>query len=146
MDDHLTQLYRTDFYLWLQRQAELLQARDFERLDLPNLIEEIEAMGASKRHELEHRLDLLITHLLKFKIQPDHLSRSWIKTIVEQRRRIHRLLKKTPSLHATLDESIADAYQDAVISAAVQTGLAKSAFPASMPFSSQQLLDQDYFP
>ena len=146
MDHHTTHLYETDFHLWLQRQAALLQARDFAQLDLPNLIEEIDAMGASQRHELEHRLDILITHLLKCKLQPQRLSRSWIKTIVEQRKRIRRLLKKMPSLHATLDDAIADAYADAVLSAAVETSLPRSSFPPDLPFSHQQLLDQDYFP
>ena len=29
-------LYRTDFYAWTQKQAALLQAEEFENVDLPN--------------------------------------------------------------------------------------------------------------
>lgn len=34
-------LYRTDFYAWTQKQAALLQAEEFENLDLPDFIEEL---------------------------------------------------------------------------------------------------------
>ena len=146
MDDHLNTLYDTDFYRWVHRQAELLQARDFERLDLPNLIEEIETMGNRKRDALEHRMEVLLVHLLKYKFQKDHITGSWIGTIVEQRKRIHRLLKKTPSLRRILDDCIADTYDDARSSAAFETGLPPSGFPATVPFSTQQILDMDYFP
>lgn len=123
MDDHLNNLYDADFYRWIHRQAELLQARDFERLDLPNLIEEIESMGHSKRDALEHRMEVLLIHLLKFQVQPDHISGSWIGSIVEQRKRIHKLLKKTPSLRRRLDDCIAETYGDAREWAAFQTDL-----------------------
>lgn len=146
MDDHLNNLYDADFYLWLHHQAELLQARDFARLDLPNLIEEIEAMGHRQRDALEHRMEVLLVHLLKFQIQPDHITGSWIGTIVEQRKRIQRLLKKTPSLRSKLDDCVVDAYDIARELASFQTGLPLSRFPASVPCSLQQILDQDYFP
>lgn len=146
MDDHLKQLYQTDPYLWLYQQAELLLAHDFERLDLPNLIEELEAMGKNKRRQLEHRLEVLLTHLLKFHIQRDHISSSWVYTIAEQRKSILQLLKKMPSLRADLDEAVARTYRDAVFFAAQQTSLPKSAFPVALPFSTKQVLDKDYFP
>jgi hypothetical protein len=44
-----TTLYRTDFYAWTKKQAALLQAEEFENLDLPNLVEELEAIGNSQR-------------------------------------------------------------------------------------------------
>ena len=34
-------LYDTDFYRWTQEQAALLEARQFDALDIPNLVEEI---------------------------------------------------------------------------------------------------------
>ena len=39
--------YETDFYLWTQQQAEILRHGAFSTLDVENLIEEIESMGAS---------------------------------------------------------------------------------------------------
>jgi hypothetical protein len=146
MDDHINNLYETDFYLWIHGQVEHLQAQNFEQLDLPNLIEEIEAMGRNKQHELEHRLEQLLMHLLKYKSQPDRISGSWIGTIVEQRRRINKRLQKMPSLRPLLDDFLADAYDHARQLAALETGLPLSAFPASNPFTSQQVLDVNFFP
>ncbi len=44
--------YETDFYLWTQQQAALLQQGQFSALDTAHLMEEIEAMGGSERHAL----------------------------------------------------------------------------------------------
>jgi hypothetical protein len=71
-----TTLYRTDFYAWTKKQAALLQAEEFEKLDLPNLVEELEAIGNSQRTEVISRLKVLVMHLLKWQFQADHRSRS----------------------------------------------------------------------
>ncbi len=82
--EHLHQ-YDRDFFLWLDEQAELLRAKDFERLDLIHLVEEIEAMSGSLKRELGSRLEVLILHLLKCEFQPERKSSSWVGTIGEQR-------------------------------------------------------------
>lgn len=146
MDDHLNILYETDFHGWLHRQAELLQARNFERLDLPNLIEEIETMGNSKKHELEHRLTILLMHLLKFQMQPDRITRSWISTIFEQRDRIEKRLSQMPSLRPMLDGAVNDAYKYARRKAARETGLPLSHFPSTVPYTMKQILDNNFLP
>src|SRR5689334_876047 len=94
----ITSEYDHDFSQWLERQAELLRAKDFERLDLSNLVEEIEDIGKSIKHELASRLEVLIVHLLKCEFQPDHKSSSWTGSIGEQRSQIMRKLKQSPSL------------------------------------------------
>jgi Domain of unknown function DUF29 len=43
------ELYEQDFYVWTEVQAELLRQRQFETLDLENLIEEVEGLGDAKR-------------------------------------------------------------------------------------------------
>ena len=41
----MASLYDTDFYAWTQKQADLLKHQAWEKLDLPNLIEELEDLG-----------------------------------------------------------------------------------------------------
>jgi hypothetical protein len=60
--------------------------------------------------------------------------------------RIRKALKKMPGLRASLDASIAEAYEDAVGFAAFETGLPKSSFPAAPPYATTQILDEDFFP
>jgi hypothetical protein len=146
MDDHINTDHETDFLVWTSEQIELLRAKQFDRLDLENIIEELESMARAERREFKHRIEQLIMHLLKCKLQPDHISGSWLGTIFEQRRSITDLLEEMPSLKPQLDSYVARTYATAVDRAARETHLPKSAFPTKMPFTKEQLLDPDYLP
>lgn len=140
-------LYRQDFYAWTQQQAALLQAEELEQLDLPNLIEEIEAMGASQRNELTNRLKVLLMHLLKWRYQPQrNKGSSWRKTIQTQRFAITDLLEDNPSLRRELPAAFAKAYPRARRDAVQETGLAAVTFPAVCPWLIEQILDDEWFP
>ena len=136
--------YADDFYAWTKEQAEHLREGRLDRLDVSNLTEEIETMGRTERAELESRLAVLLTHLLKWQHQPGLRSRSWKSTIREQRRQIERNLRRSPSLKAEFADSLAEAYGDAVLAAERETGL--ESFPASCPFGADQILDAEFLP
>jgi len=140
------QLYDTDFYGWIQEQAARLRSRDFDALDLGNLIEEIEDMGKGAQREIESRLVVLLVHLLKWRFQPERRSASWELTIEEQRKRITRRLKKNPSLKIFVPEIYEDAYDYAVLNAAKETGLHRSVFPAQCPWTFEQATDEGFWP
>ena len=141
-------LYETDFYAWTQRQAALLRGEAFEQIDWNNLIEEIESLGRSEKHEVESRLEVLIMHLLKWQYQPYKrlTGRSWRATIAEQRRRLRRRLREMPSLRAQLPDLLQDIYPDAVDAAAIETSLEKRTFPPHCPWTVEQLLDEEFWP
>jgi len=103
-------------------------------------------MGATERRELINWLAILLAHLLKWHYQPSFRGRSWQLTIKEQRRQLQRLLKDNPSLHARLEEFIADAYVDSVLLAAKETGLEESAFPSQCPYAQDDLLNSEFYP
>ena len=153
MED-LQALYETDYAAWARKNAELLRDKRFSELDIDHLLEELSDMGRSEKNELESRLLILIAHLLKYQFQYRQLSErwrefqgvSWRTTIVEQRKRLHRRLKKSPGLKAYLPTAITDVYPDAVELAAEETGLPAASFPESCPYSIPQLLDTEYFP
>ena len=146
MDDHIKTDYDADFLVWLQSQAELLRAKQLDRLDLEHLIEELESMASKERREFKHRIVQLTMHLLKWKMQPDHISGSWLRSIREQRYSIADLIAEIPSLQPLLNNCATQSYARAVALAADETHLPTSAFPATMPFSMEQLLDPDYLP
>ena len=58
-------LYDQDFFAWTQEQAKLIKEKSFDKLDLINLLEEVESMGKHEKRELSSRLSLLLMHLLK---------------------------------------------------------------------------------
>jgi hypothetical protein len=140
------QIYREDFHAWAMQNAQLLRQGRLAEIDIENIAEELEDMGASKERELESRLGVLLAHLLKWVYQPERRGTSWRATIEEQRRRIERVLRKNPSLKAKLDEAFADAYGDARLIAMRETGMDKQAFPENPPFSLAQTLGEDYWP
>jgi hypothetical protein len=139
-------LYDADFYAWANTQAELLRSGRLAAADVEHIAEEIESMGRSEKRELLNRLALLLMHLLKWQVQPMLRGNSWRATIKVQRREIARHLADNPSLTARLPEVLADAYGDAVLLAARETGLAEAAFPAANPWAFDEIMDDRFWP
>ncbi|CAN5505408.1 DUF29 domain-containing protein [soil metagenome] len=139
-------LYKKDFYAWTKQQASLLQTEDFAEVDLPNLIEEIEAMGRSQKHQLTNRLRVLLMHLLKLAYQTNYPTNSWLRTIREQRRRLELLLEDSPSLRYELLDTIAYAYPRSRADASEETGLSITFFPDTCPYTIEQILDVHWLP
>jgi ribosomal protein L29 len=138
--------YDEDFYAWTVEQARLLRLGDLSAIDVANIAEEIESMGRSDRRALESRLTVLLTHLLKWRIQSRMRSSSWSGTIGEQRRRIAKLLRESPSLRPFVDESLTEAYGDAREAASNQTGLPETEFPTECPFTPDEVLSRSFLP
>ncbi|HAZ49188.1 MAG TPA: DUF29 domain-containing protein [Cyanobacteria bacterium UBA11369] len=140
-------LYETDFYAWTQEQAMLLRSEQWSKIDLSNLIEEIESLGKQQRQELRNRLSLLIGHLLKWEYQPQHRSRSWLATIRVQRRDTLRLLKDNPSLKSYIDDSLQEAYENAKDLAMGETDLPEQTFPPDCPYDLlTEILSDRFYP
>ena len=137
--------YETDFYQWTQQQADLLRQGALSALDVENLIEEIEDMGASNRRSLGSFLDLVIMHLLKWRYQPERRSNSWKSSIRKGRHAIERLLEESPSLKPRLSVMVTAEYRRARSEAADETGLPLTTFPDVCPFTAEQIAG-DYWP
>ncbi|MFC7334565.1 DUF29 domain-containing protein [Rhodocista pekingensis] len=139
-------LYDADFYAWTARQAALLRAGRLAEADIAHIAEEIESMGKTEKRELVSRLSVLLLHLLKWRFQPARRSASWEATVRVQRDDLADHLRDNPSLRATLDGAVADAYRKAAILATGETGLRRDTFPATCPWSVAQILDEDFWP
>jgi hypothetical protein len=141
-------LYDQDFYAWTQEQAVLLRAKKWRELDYGNLAEELEALGKRDRRELEHRLEVLLMHLLKWRYQPERRerSRSWRSTIREQRRRLTRLLQDSPSLRSEASALLDDGYPYARGKALDETRLPPETLPSTCPWTAVQVLDDEFWP
>ena len=139
-------LYNDDFLLWLQETSQLLKAKDFDRLDLDNLIEEIESLGRSERNKLISSLRLIYQHLLKWQYQSHKRNKSWSNTISRERDNIGDYLEDVPSLKNLLqdDDILHKAYQRGRRDAIRETGITN--FPLHSPYSIEQLLNIDFFP
>ena len=63
-----------------------------------------------------------------------------------QRLSVIGLLEDNPSLTRILEERIAKAYPQGVLLAVKETSIDKKTFPASCPYSTEELLDRNYYP
>ncbi|MEQ1635203.1 MAG: DUF29 domain-containing protein [Methylococcales bacterium] len=138
--------YEHDFYGWTQEQATLLKAGRLSDLDTVNILEEIEAMGRREKRELQSRLIVLLVHLLKYQYQSERRSRSWENTIKTQRLDFEDVLSENPSVKPKMDSIFSNAYRLARQHATDETGLPLSAFPASCPWTYEQVTDDCFYP
>jgi hypothetical protein len=139
----LAQLYESDETAWLEAMADLIQQGRWGELDYPHLGEYLTDMARRDRREVESRLATLLAHVLKWVHQPDHRSRSWRGTIIEQRQELARLAARGV-LRNHAEAVLAGAYAEAVERAAAETGLPADSFPRECPYSLEQLLRADF--
>ena len=71
-------LYERDFCLWIEEQARLLRQGDLERLDVVNLVEEIEDLGIGEKKAVKSNLVVVLLHLLKHQFQHRGAVASWL--------------------------------------------------------------------
>jgi hypothetical protein len=138
----LSVLYEQDETAWLDAMAELIRLGRLDEVDYPNLAEYLGDMARRDRREVERRLAVLITHMLKWAHQPDRRSGSSKGTIIEQRQELEGLLSRGV-LRNHAEAVLADVYQKAVERAAADSGFAAETFPVECPYTLDQLPSVD---
>lgn len=138
------ELYDQDFYAWVQEQAALLKARQFEALDLDHLIEEVESIARQERHLLWHRFRTLLTHLVTWWGEIPARCIAWEGTITRLRQETRDILDDSPSLGPLALEELAEAWQSVRTQSADQWY--NTAFPTACPWTLAQVLDEDFWP
>jgi hypothetical protein len=138
--------YEHDFYEWTQAQAALIHTRTWTEIDVANLAEEIEALGKRDRRAVESYLEIIQLHLMKWACQPERRDRSWEKSLLQARHRLHKLLRDSPSLEAHLWTLRSEAYHQAQRLAALETGLPEHTFGRAGTWTIEQILDEHFLP
>jgi len=143
-DEPVRAEYERDFYSWSIEQARLLREGRHDALDRDNLAEEIESLGREQFNKLVSALRTAMLHMLKWDHQPPLRSRSWVLSIEEQRLEIVDVLADNPGLKPRINEAIARAYRRARIEAAKETGLDEATFPATCPYSFDDITKRSF--
>ena len=141
---NLKRLYEIDNSQWLEEIVELLKQRQFEHLDLENLIEELVDLGSEKKNAAINLLEQVIRYLLLLEywtIERDNNQAHWESEIVGFRTQLRR--RMTTNLRNHLIKELPSIYQDAVIYVRTKTCF-KVNFPEVCPYSLDQLLDIHY--
>jgi uncharacterized protein YPO0396 len=138
--------YDTDFYAWAAQQAAALRAKHWAALDLEHLAEEVEDLRKTERRGGQSQLRLILSHLVKWRYQPDKRTESWRTTIANGRVLVQEALEDLPSLARELPALATAAYPRARRDAAKDTGLPLATFPEACPWAPEQVLDADFWP
>ena len=134
--------YKDDLFGWVEDQIALLKAGRVAEIDFVNIADELGDVGNEQYDKLESAIRVVLLHLLKWDHQLERRSRSWVLSISEHRRRIHRVLKKNPSLKPSIDEAMGGAYEDARGDAVVETDLPNAAIPSQCPYDWSMILNR----
>ena len=136
--------YEDDYAGWLQRQVGLMQAGNWQALDVINLIDEVESLGRSDFKSFVSAIEIVLIHMLKWDHQPERRSRSWLASIIEHRLRIVSELQDSPSYKARSTEAVDAAYRTARVRAAGESGLPFTTFPEACPFAWDTIMHREH--
>lgn len=141
-------LYDTDFNIWLETTAAQLRSRNFDALDLENLIEEVESLARLDRRSLANFLRQICERLLRlnfWEAERDRHGRDWILEVLHNRHDIQLILEDSPSLRPYLDAAFPEQYGHGRKLFLILSGLQEGIVPATPCFTLEQALDSDWF-
>jgi hypothetical protein len=140
---HLKQLYETDENLWLEETIELLKQKQFNQLDLENLIEELISLGKRDLAKAKSLLRQIIIHILLlqyWQVEYERNYRHWNGEIKTFRYDLNNHL--TTNLRNKLQDDLENIYQSAVDFVKIKTDL--TIFREKCPYTLVELLDENY--
>ena len=142
-------LYDTDYNLWVMETVDQLKNKNFDAIDLENLIEEVSDLSRRDKRKLESLLRRLFEHLLKLKYWESQITRNqghWKGEIRTFRKQINNELKTSPSLNRHLLEIFDKCYQDAREIVSDKSQLSINTFPEALIGTMEQVLDENWLP
>lgn len=147
--DEPKSLYDADFNIWLETTAAQLRSRNFDALDLTNLIEEVESLARQDRRSLFNFLRQICERLLRlsfWKTERDRHNRDWTMEILQNRHDIQLILDDSPSLRPYLDAVFPEQYGHGRKLFLILSGCQEESVPTTPCFTLEQAIDHDWLP
>ncbi len=134
----------TEYDSWLLEQAQLLRQRDFEHLDIDNLVKELEALVRGEKSSVEQFAYLIMLHLLLIEYwheQSEWNRNHWEAEITGFRLQLNNKLTTNLRNHlsARLDFLYSKAYQAAVKK--TKSSIKGDRFPQERKYSLEDILN-----
>lgn len=140
----LKTLYQIDASLWVEETIKLLKNKQFEQLDLEDLIEELEDLGSEKKYRVESLLEQVIRHFLLldyWESERNYNKAHWESEIVSFQNQLESYL--TTNLSHYLEDNLSRIYNKALRYVRKKTQNTVI-FPDQCPYSLSYLLDFDW--
>ncbi|MEC4895421.1 MAG: DUF29 domain-containing protein [Oscillatoria sp. PMC 1051.18] len=134
----------TEYDSWLLEQAQLLRDRDFQHLDIDNLVEEIEALVRGEKSSVEQFAYLIMLHLLLIEYwyeQSEWNRNHWEAEITGFRLQLNNKLTTNLRNHLAqrLDFLYGKAYQAAVKK--TKSSINGDRFPQERKYSLEDIIN-----
>jgi hypothetical protein len=134
----------TEYDSWLLEQAQLLRDRDFQHLDIDNLVEEIEALVRGEKSSVEQFAYLIMLHLLLIEYwheQSEWNRNHWEAEITGFRLQLNNKLTTNLRNHLAqrLDFLYGKAYQAAVKK--TKSSINGDRFPQARKYSLEDIIN-----
>jgi len=134
-------------YLWIQKTVKLLKEKQFDQIDLENLIDELESIGDEIKFNISDLLQNIIRYLLLLQYSHDKREkgqsyRDLIAEITHYRIEINRHI--TENFYKYLSNNIDQIYQYAREYVEAKSGL--DIFPKKCHYTLDNLLDENWLP
>jgi hypothetical protein len=147
--NNLRELYEVDDYLWLEETVKLLKTKNWDNLDLENLIEELESLGKNNFNKVRSLLRQIIIHILLLEYWQQEYERNyrhWKGEIIAFRDDLNNSLTTTLKNKLSLSQELETIYNVSKKFVIQKTGLHQKLFPDNCPYSLEQLLDDNWYP
>jgi len=107
---------RKTFISGLQKNIDLLKNKEFDLVDLENVIEELESIGRSELRSVISFMAVILMHSYKWENfnESNSMGNVWVKSINTSRIQLEELFDKSPSLERKAKEEIGLAWKSAV--------------------------------
>ena len=132
---------------WLLEQVEILKKRNFDKLDVNNLIEELESLVRGEKSSVEQFAYLIMLHLLLIEYWHEESERNknhWESEIVGFRLQLNN--KLTTNLRNHLEKRIDFLYSKALSAATKKTksSIKDNRFPQERKYSLSDILSDSF--
>lgn len=139
--------YNFDPHKFLLEHGEELEQGIIHEEDISDIFDFILEAAIQDVRATTSFLQNLYSHLLKYKYQPDHQTRSWITTIRRSSRDVLNMMESSKALRNKITEEIQEkAYNTGRRYASAETKLPIKTFPENIPeeFDINKITDSDY--
>ena len=133
-----------EYDLWLMQQINCLKSKDFTRLDLKNLIEELEALGRAEKSAVKSLALQILIHLLLinyWREESDYSKNHWQAEVNTFKFQLTD--KLTTNLKLLLADNLDKIYAKARTNAILKSNLNSDRFPEFCPYTLEDLIETD---
>jgi hypothetical protein len=142
----LNELYEIDDHQWLLETIELLKQKNFTKLDVENLIEELEYLARKDKATVKSLLQQLMIHILLLQYWTNEYEKNknhWQSEVLTFRDQLQDRL--TTNLKNYLIEEMDTIYKRALKQVQIKTDYQVN-FPQDSPYTLEQLLSETFLP